>query len=105
MISPLPSPCKVRTAYTVPNFSNPTGRLVPLQDRKALVDAAQTTGTWLIEDDPYGTLYYDSLPLPRMLTIAATGALLPNGPVIYPAPSPKNSPPASVLAGSSPPLK
>ena len=23
----------------------------------------------------YGTLYYDSLPLPRMLTIAATGAL------------------------------
>ena len=22
-------------AYTVPNFSNPTGRLVPLQDRKA----------------------------------------------------------------------
>ncbi len=69
-------------AYTVPNFSNPTGRLVPLDDRKALVAAAETTGTWLIEDDPYGTLYYDSPPLPRMLTLAVTGAPY-NGPVIY----------------------
>ena len=69
-------------AYTVPNFSNPTGRLVPLQDRQALVAAAQTTGTWLIEDDPYGTLYYDGPPLPRMLTLAATGTPY-NGPVIY----------------------
>jgi len=69
-------------AYTVPNFSNPTGRLVPLQDRKALVAAAQATGTWLIEDDPYGTLYYDSPPLPRMLTLAATGTSY-DGPVVY----------------------
>lgn len=69
-------------AYTVPNFSNPTGRLVPLEDRRALVTAAQTTGTWLIEDDPYGTLYYDSPPLPRMLTLAATGRPY-DGPVIY----------------------
>lgn len=69
-------------AYTVPNFSNPTGRLVPLEDRQALVAAAQTTGTWLVEDDPYGTLYYDSQPLPRMLTLAATGTPY-NGPVIY----------------------
>ena len=69
-------------AYTVPNFSNPTGRLVPLADRQALVTAAQATGTWLIEDDPYGTLYYDSAPLPRMLTLAATGGAY-DGPVIY----------------------
>ncbi|WP_426032173.1 PLP-dependent aminotransferase family protein [Cypionkella sp. TWP1-2-1b2] len=69
-------------AYTVPNFSNPTGRLVPLDDRRALVAAAQSTGTWLVEDDPYGTLYYDSPPLPRMLSLAATGIPY-NGPVIY----------------------
>ena len=69
-------------AYTVPNFSNPTGRLVPLADRQALVAAAQATGTWLIEDDPYGTLYYDSAPLARMLTLAATGGAY-DGPVIY----------------------
>lgn len=69
-------------AYTVPNFSNPTGRLVPLEQRRALVDAARTTGTWLVEDDPYGALYYDGARLPRMIELAAgTGAY--DGPVIY----------------------
>ncbi|MES2665859.1 MAG: PLP-dependent aminotransferase family protein [Pseudomonadota bacterium] len=68
-------------AYTVPNFSNPTGRLVGLDQRVELVAAAQATGTWLIEDDPYGTLYYDGTPLPRMLTLA--GGAPYNGPVVY----------------------
>lgn len=68
-------------AYTVPNFSNPTGRLVGLDQRRALVGAAQVTGTWLIEDDPYGTLYYDGIPLPRMLTLASGAPY--DGPVVY----------------------
>ena len=68
-------------AYTVPNFSNPTGRLVGLDQRHALLAAAQATGTWLIEDDPYGTLYYDGSPLPRMLTLA--GGVPYDGPVVY----------------------
>jgi 2-aminoadipate transaminase len=70
-------------AYTVPNFSNPTGRLVDVAARQRLVDAALTTGTWLVEDDPYGMLYYDSNPLPRMLTLSATGAACYDGPVVY----------------------
>ncbi len=70
-------------AYTVPNFSNPSGRLVPLAQRRALVAAAEETGTWLVEDDPYGKLYYDTTPLPHMLTLSATGAPVYDGPVIY----------------------
>lgn len=69
-------------AYTVPNFSNPTGRLVGLEARRALVAAAESTGTWLVEDDPYGTLYYDGAPLPRMLTLSGKGSGY-DGPVIY----------------------
>lgn len=72
-------------AYTVPNFSNPSGRLVTLAERQALVAAAHATGTWLIEDDPYGVLYYDGEPLPRLLELSA--ASQPgqpyDGPVIY----------------------
>lgn len=71
-------------AYTVPNFSNPSGRLVPLAQRQALVDAAHQTGTWLIEDDPYGVLYYEGTPLPRLLDLS--GARKPgtyDGPVVY----------------------
>ena len=71
-------------AYTVPNFSNPSGRLVPLAQRQSLVDAAHQTGTWLIEDDPYGVLYYEGTPLPRLLDLS--GARKPgtyDGPVVY----------------------
>jgi 2-aminoadipate transaminase len=58
-------------AYTVPNFSNPTGKLVDLVTREALVEAAHRTGTWLVEDDPYGGLHYDAAPLPRLIELSA----------------------------------
>ncbi len=70
-------------AYTVPNFSNPTGRLVGLAERRALVAAAEATGTWLIEDDPYGALYYDGSPLPRMLTLSGRDDKVYDGLVVY----------------------
>lgn len=74
----------VQFGYVVPNFSNPSGRLVPLAERQALVDAAHATGTWLVEDDPYGTLHYDSAPLPRLLTLSGAGRPGPyDGPVVY----------------------
>lgn len=72
-------------AYTVPNFSNPSGRLVGVNARQALVDAAHRTGTWLVEDDPYGTLHYDGERLPRMIELSArTCPGSPyTGPVVY----------------------
>jgi 2-aminoadipate transaminase len=70
-------------AYAVPNFSNPTGRLVGPEDRRAMVAAAHDTGVWLIEDDPYGTLYYDGAPLPRMITMSGRGEQPYAGPVVY----------------------
>ncbi|HYF53470.1 MAG TPA: PLP-dependent aminotransferase family protein, partial [Salinarimonas sp.] len=74
-----------RFAYTVPNFSNPTGRLVDVATRRALARAARATGTWLVEDDPYGALQYEGAPLPRILTLSAEeeqdGAY--DGPVAY----------------------
>jgi len=72
-------------AYTVPNFSNPTGKLVGVEMRQALVDAAHHTGTWLVEDDPYGGLHYDGAPAPRMIELSgrrSPGAPY-RGPVVY----------------------
>ncbi|MFT4012207.1 MAG: PLP-dependent aminotransferase family protein [Paracoccus sp. (in: a-proteobacteria)] len=69
-------------AYVVPNFSNPTGRLVPEAQRHALVAAATASGCWLVEDDPYGALYYDGARLPRLLELAA-GPGPYDGPGIY----------------------
>lgn len=71
-------------AYAVPNFSNPTGKLVGLERRREMVEAARETGVWLVEDDPYGALYYDSPPLPRLLTLAGEAEPGPyRGPVVY----------------------
>ena len=73
-------------AYTVPNFSNPTGRLVGIDMRRALVAAAHRTGTWLVEDDPYGGLHFDGAPLPRMIELsgaATDGTGFYDGPLVY----------------------
>ena len=76
---------RAQFAYTVPNFSNPTGKLVGLQTRQALVDAAHATGTWLIEDDPYGGLHYDGVPLTRMIELSGrrSAGHRYSGPVVY----------------------
>jgi 2-aminoadipate transaminase len=82
---PVPGLTGAQFAYTVPNFSNPTGKLVGLQMRQALVDAAHATGTWLIEDDPYGGLHYDGVPLPRMIELSGSRSAEQryDGPVVY----------------------
>lgn len=68
---PLSSFEGAQLVYSVPNFSNPTGKLVGVAMRKAMVNAAQRTGVWLVEDDPYCALQYDGAPLPRMLELSA----------------------------------
>ena len=57
--------------YTVPTFHNPTGRTLPVDRRKALADAAERAGLWLIEDDPYGELRYRGEPLPPVASLPA----------------------------------
>ncbi len=59
-----------RAAYLVPNFQNPTGHGLSLSRRHALADAAISQGVPLIEDDPYGELWFDEPP-PRPLAALA----------------------------------
>ncbi|MBK6713614.1 MAG: PLP-dependent aminotransferase family protein [Burkholderiales bacterium] len=56
-----------RFFYVLPNFQNPTGRLISEARRVALVAAAQRAGVPLVEDNPYGDLWYDAPP-PASLT-------------------------------------
>jgi len=51
-----------RFMYVLPNFQNPTGRVIPAARRDALVVAAQRAGVPLVEDNPYGELWYDEAP-------------------------------------------
>ncbi len=49
----------VRCLYLVPNFQNPTGLLLSLEKRRQLLAWASRADMLLIEDDPYGALYFD----------------------------------------------
>lgn len=62
-----------RFLYVLPNFQNPTGRSMGLQRRQALVNMAARAGLPLVEDNPYGDLWFDHPP-PTPLT-----ALNPEG--------------------------
>lgn len=73
--------------YAVPNFSNPTGVLVPRDQRAALLERVTRAGTWLVEDDPYLVLQLDGPVGPGLLGLDVAGrAAGPgpyDGPVVY----------------------
>ncbi len=58
---------KARFLYVLPNFQNPTGRTMSDERRQALVQAAATLNLPLVEDNPYGDLWFDAPP-PAPLT-------------------------------------
>ena len=59
--------------YAVPNFSNPTGVLVPQGQRAALLERVTRAGTWLVEDDPYLALQLDEPVGPGLLGLDVAG--------------------------------
>jgi len=56
-----------RFLYLLPNFQNPTGRTMTEARRASVSSAAQRLGLPIIEDNPYGDLWFDAPP-PAPLT-------------------------------------
>ncbi len=56
-----------RFLYVLPNFQNPTGRCMGEARREALVQQAAALGLPIVEDNPYGDLWFESPP-PAPLT-------------------------------------
>jgi 2-aminoadipate transaminase len=50
---------RVRFIYVTPNFHNPTGALMSLRRRLELLEAAREHDLLIVEDDPYGSLYFE----------------------------------------------
>ncbi|MEO7010213.1 MAG: PLP-dependent aminotransferase family protein [Caldimonas sp.] len=55
-----------RFLYVLPNFQNPSGRCIGEARRAELARAAEACGLPLVEDNPYGDLWFDAAP-PRPL--------------------------------------
>src|SRR5437899_2488880 len=51
-----------RFVYLLPNFQNPTGRTMTEKRRAAVSAAAAKAGLPIVEDNPYGELWFDEAP-------------------------------------------
>ncbi|HYK01995.1 MAG TPA: PLP-dependent aminotransferase family protein [Thermoanaerobaculia bacterium] len=54
----LASSRRIKLLYTIPNFQNPSGRLMTRARRAAVLQLAEEFDFLVIEDDPYGELVY-----------------------------------------------
>ena len=52
---------RVNLLYLVPNFQNPTGLLLGLEKRRLILEWAARRDILIIEDDPYGSLYFEDV--------------------------------------------
>lgn len=52
---------RVKFLYVVPNFQNPTGAIMSQQRRQALLAWSVRERVLILEDDPYGDLYFEDL--------------------------------------------
>jgi DNA-binding transcriptional MocR family regulator len=58
-----PSPALL---YALPTFQNPSGRTLPLERRRRLVELAHEHRLTVLEDDPYGRVRFEGEPLPTL---------------------------------------
>jgi 2-aminoadipate transaminase len=61
----------VKFIYTIPNFNNPSGITLSREKRQKLLDVSRRYDIPIVEDDPYGELFYDGtvedyLPVKRL---------------------------------------
>jgi 2-aminoadipate transaminase len=58
--------------YTIANFQNPTGSVMSLARRQALLQLAEERQLLIIEDDAYGDLIYEGEPVPSLYALSHT---------------------------------
>lgn len=59
-----------RLVYLIPTFGNPSGATLNEARRLRILEVAARTRTLVVEDDPYGELYFDQPPPPSMLALS-----------------------------------
>ncbi len=54
---------RVRFLYTIPTFSNPSGRTLSAERRPVVAEICRDAGVAVVEDDPYGLIRYEGEPI------------------------------------------
>lgn len=66
----------VKFIYTIPDFQNPTGRTMPVERRKKLMELATQYEIPVIEDNPYGELRFEGEILPSLKCFDPKGLVI-----------------------------
>ena len=59
-----------KLVYLIPTFGNPSGATLSLERRKRVLELAVQYQVLVVEDDPYGDLYFDAAPPPSLLALS-----------------------------------
>ncbi len=59
-----------KLVYLIPTFGNPSGATLSLARRRRMLELAVQTQTLIVEDDPYGDLYFDAPPPPSLMALS-----------------------------------
>jgi DNA-binding transcriptional MocR family regulator len=62
---------KPKFIYLIPTFGNPSGAMLSLERRKKVLALAVQHNVLIVEDDPYGDLYFGEPPPPSLLALSA----------------------------------
>lgn len=61
---------KAKYCYVIPDFQNPSGETMTLEDRQNLVEMARKYNFIIVEDSPYRELRYSGEPVPTIYSLA-----------------------------------
>ena len=64
---------RIKFLYTVPTFSNPAGVTLTWQRRLEILEIARSNDILVLEDNPYGLLYFDGAPPQAMRSVEEEG--------------------------------
>ena len=66
---------KIKLLYLVPNFANPSGVTLSAERRQQVLQVCKERGILIIEDNPYGLLYFENQPPKAMRAFDAEGVV------------------------------
>ena len=65
----------IKFLYTVPTFSNPAGVTLSWERRLEILEICRTNDILVLEDNPYGLLYFDAQPPHAMRSVEEDGVI------------------------------
>ena len=66
---------KIKLLYLVPNFANPSGVTLSAERRQQVLQVCKERGILIIEDNPYGLLYFENQPPKALRAFDAEGVV------------------------------